>query len=98
MRDAIARTLDRVLSFLTLPHRTGPGRHSAPYLAGMSARLPAPVAMYESPWSHPWAGPTKEEARVIFRQQAEERRQKRRVLCLATHGIYLPRSHAGVFA
>jgi hypothetical protein len=94
MRDAIARALSRVLSLL-VPRR--PGRHSAEYLACCVPTGP----IHESPWARPWTGPTKEEARALFQQQAETTieltvvRERRRAAALATLGVDYPYTYAG---
>src|SRR5262245_40576837 len=96
MRDAIARALLWALSALPWFRRTNPGRHSAAFLAECSD--PAP----ESPWSHPWTGPTKTEAQELFRQQAETTlelatltRERRRAAALATMGVDYPYTYQG---
>jgi hypothetical protein len=61
MRDVIARALSWVLSVL-VPRK--PGRHSAEFLAAQTPE-PAPV----SPWSRPWAGPSSQEVRAVFRNE-----------------------------
>ncbi|MFJ6573132.1 hypothetical protein ACIQNU_37560 [Streptomyces sp. NPDC091292] len=63
MRDAIARTLVRVLSVL-IPRP--PGRHSAEYLA---AQTPEPALTPASPWSRPWTAPSAQEVRAVFRDE-----------------------------
>lgn len=89
MRDAIARALSWVLSLL-VPRR--PGRHTAEYLACCVPTGPIDV----SPWSKPWTGPTKDEARALFQQQAETTieltviRERRRAAALATLGVDYP--------
>jgi hypothetical protein len=94
MRDAIARVLAWALSLLT-PRR--PGRHTAEYLACCVPTGPIDV----SPWSKPWTGPTKDEARALFQQQAETTievtavRERRRAAALATLGIDYPYTYAG---
>ncbi|MCX3058562.1 hypothetical protein OFY01_01980 [Streptomyces sp. GXMU-J5] len=103
MRDAIARTLTRVLALL-VPCR--PGRHSARYLAArtsgpITASGPAPALSPANPWSRPWTGPTKEQAAAFFRRQGattpEQRRQRerRRALYYATRGIDFPYTYEG---
>lgn len=94
MRDAIARALSWVLSFF-VPRR--PGRHSAEYLVCCVPTGP----VHESPWSKPWTGPTKEEARALFQRQAETTielaaiRERRRAAALATMGVDYPYTYDG---
>lgn len=98
MCDVVARTLVRVLAFLrSWSRRPRPGPHQARCLAE------SPYSELVSPWARPWTGPTKEQARVFFRQQAEttlrlRRVQRRRWLRLfyAPHGIGVPCADPGV--
>ncbi|MFF0445774.1 hypothetical protein ACFYT4_05015 [Streptomyces sp. NPDC004609] len=61
--------------------------------------MPVPV----NPWSRPWTGPTKEQARAIFEQQAETtlqlrrlpQRRQRTTLYYAPRGIDLPHMFRG---
>ncbi|MFF0449072.1 hypothetical protein ACFYT4_22145 [Streptomyces sp. NPDC004609] len=46
-----------------------------------------------NPWSRPWAGPTKEEARAILRQRAAHGRPRK--LYIAPYGVHLRPGEAG---
>ncbi|MEU5974966.1 hypothetical protein [Streptomyces sp. NPDC047315] len=61
--------------------RTRPGRHTAEYLAA----VPPSPPFAPSPWTRPWTGPTKEEAKAVFAEQAA--RRSRRQLVIAPHGL-----------
>ncbi|MEO3976417.1 hypothetical protein [Streptomyces sp. CAU 1734] len=92
MRDLIACALTWVLNLFPWTRRPEPGRHTAHYLTA-HPQTECPV----SPWSRPWAGPTKEQAAARFRQEAEDtlklrvvQQHRRRALYYATHGIDYP--------
>ncbi|MFE6031600.1 hypothetical protein [Streptomyces niveus] len=109
MRDAIARTLVRVLSVL-IPR--GPGRHSAGHLTRqtMKPTEPRPV----SPWGKPWSTPTPEHIKTLYTPLRGEDialarpyvtaettmalgviRERRRAAELATMGVDYPYSYPG---
>ncbi len=78
------------------------GRHSAAFLADQAEPTPAPV----NPWSRPWTGPTKEQAREFFRREAERQRaedtmelgiirERRRAAALAAMGVDYPYTYDG---
>ncbi|MGW6458974.1 hypothetical protein ACWF94_24160 [Streptomyces sp. NPDC055078] len=99
MCDRIARALVWVLNMIPLTRRTRPGRHSAAHLAGRPAPAGDPVPA--SPWSRPWAGPSAEEARAVFR--AEEtlvltpvRRERHFAVAWAMRGYDYPYVAEGV--
>ncbi|MFE0425935.1 hypothetical protein [Streptomyces sp. NPDC058953] len=59
--------------------------------------IPAPTrAVAVDPWTRPWTGPTKEDAREIFRREAEERRGRRKVLVVVPDGMWLPCLYEGL--
>ncbi|MFH8619142.1 hypothetical protein ACH4E8_29330 [Streptomyces sp. NPDC017979] len=60
--------------------RRRPGRHTAEYLTA----YPPPAPFVPSAWSRPWTGPTKEEARRLFEEQAARARRR---LVIAPHGL-----------
>ncbi|MGW4033375.1 hypothetical protein ACWEFL_29450 [Streptomyces sp. NPDC004838] len=76
MPDRIPRTLARVLALLLRTCRPGPGRHTGRDLTGHPEPKPTPVPV--NPWSRPWTGPTREEARATFQRQSETTFQLRR--------------------